>query len=298
MKNSKTWRFLFIAAALLIAALALVGCGAKESADTTDTADKPAETVNMTLASTTSTQDTGLFDVLIPAFEKANAGIKVKVVAVGSGEAIQMGRDGNADALLVHSPADEETFMKDGFGESRKALMYNDFVLIGPASDPAKVEGTKSAADAFKKIAEAKAPFISRGDKSGTNTKELGIWEAAKIAPDPTKDSWYEVTGQGMGDTIKVADEGQAYTLADRGTYLKMQKDGSTTAKILVEGGTDLLNHYHVIVVKDAKQIDAARKFSDWIIGSEGQEVIKNFGVDDFGKPLFFLEKTIGQEED
>jgi tungstate transport system substrate-binding protein len=294
----KGWLFT-LATVLIIATLVLAGCGSKKAADSnTDSNTTPTKTVNMTLASTTSTQDTGLFDVLIPAFEKDNPTVKVKVVAVGSGEAIQMGKDGNADALLVHSPADEVTFMKDGYGASRKALMYNDFVVIGPTSDPAGIKGSATAADAFKKIAAAKAPFISRGDKSGTNSKELKIWGSFAPAPTPAQDSWYKVTGQGMGDSIKVADETQAYTLSDRGTYLKMQKDGATKAVVLVEGGKDLLNSYHVIVVKDAKQLDAAKAFSDWIVGPAGQAVIKGFGVDTYGKALFSLSDTVGQEED
>ncbi|MCL2331909.1 MAG: substrate-binding domain-containing protein [Actinomycetia bacterium] len=288
-----------VAVALFISvALVLVGCGPHKAASSGGPATSPVKTVNMTLASTTSTQDTGLFDVLIPAFEKDNPEILVKVVAVGSGEAIQMGKDGNADALLVHSPADEATFMSGGFGLTRKALMYNDFVVIGPANDPAGIRGTSSAADAFAKIAAAKAPFVSRGDKSGTNSKELKIWQAAGLSPNPAKDAWYKVTGQGMGDSIKVADESLAYTLSDRGTYLKMQKSGATQAAVLAQGGTDLLNHYHVIVVKDAKQLDAAKIFSRWIVGPKGQAVIKDFGVSNFGKPLFNLEKTVGQEED
>lgn len=301
MTAVKKGRFLVIATILIVAAfaLALAGCTSKKADSSSDgeSTEKSTPTINMTLASTTSTQDTGLFDVLIPAFEKANPGIKVKVVAVGSGEAIQMGKDGNADALLVHSPDDEKAFMAEGFGEDRLALMYNDFVIIGPASDPAKIKGAATAAEAFKKIAGAKATFISRGDKSGTNSKELKIWKAEGLSPDPAKDSWYKVTGQGMGDTIKVADESQAYTLSDRGTYLKMQKDGAIQAEILAEGGSDLFNHYHVITVKDAKEAEAAVTFSKWIVGAEGQAVIQDFGVAEYGKPLFFLEDTVGQSE-
>jgi len=296
-RSGKGRRFVAVIV-FIIMAFMLASCGSNKATSSSTTTTTPTKTVNMTLASTTSTQDTGLFDVLIPAFEKDNPGIKVKVVAVGSGEAIQMGKDGNADALLVHSPADEVTFMESGYGLTRKALMYNDFVVIGPASDPAGIKGSATAADAFKKIAAAKALFVSRGDKSGTNSKELKLWATAGLSPDPAKDAWYKVTGQGMGDSIKVADETQAYTLSDRGTYLKMQKDGSTQATILVEGGKDLLNHYHVIVVKDARQLDGAKAFSNWIIGPKGQAVIRDFGMKDYGKPLFSLEQTVGQEED
>ncbi|MCL2324447.1 MAG: extracellular solute-binding protein [Actinomycetia bacterium] len=295
MPSSRRGRLLVGGVLIAVLLSTLAGCGGY----TKESIPPPyRKTVNLTLASTTSTQDTGLFDVLIPAFEKDNPAIKVKVVAVGSGEAIQMGKDGNADVLLVHSPADEVTFMQDDYGLTRKALMYNDFVVIGPASDPAHIKGSASAAAAFAKIADSASPFVSRGDASGTNSKELKIWKAAGLSPAPAKDPWYKVTGQGMGDSIKVADETGAYTLSDRGTYLKMRAAGATKAAVLVEGGKDLLNHYHVIVVRDARRLDAAKTFSSWITGPRGQAVIRDFGARDYGRPLFILEKSVGQEED
>jgi tungstate transport system substrate-binding protein len=240
----------------------------------------------LTLATTTSTQDSGLLDYLLPMFEK-QFNVKVKVIAVGSGQALQLGKDGNADVLLVHSPAAEKEFMANKDGTRREDVMYNDFVLVGPASDPAKIGSIKTAAEAFAAIANAKATFISRGDNSGTYTKEKGIWTTAKIDP---KGDWYVSAGQGMGAVLTMADEKQAYTLSDRATYMTQVQKG-LTLKILVQGEKGLLNPYGVIAVDPAKspkiQADLATKFIDWIISVPTQEQIAAFKKADFGISLF-----------
>ena len=207
-----------------------------------------AEQKNLILATTTSTQDTGLLDVLIPIFEK-KTGYFVKTIAVGSGQAMAMGAKGEADVLLVHSPAAEKKFMAEGNGVNRKLVMHNDFIIVGPPSDPAGIKGMKSAAEAFKKIAAKGAVFMSRGDNSGTNAKEKDLWKAAGINPEGQK--WYQQTGLGMGQTLNVSAEKKAYTLADRGTYLSLKKN--LGLDILVEGDKVLLNIYHVIEVNPAK---------------------------------------------
>ena len=200
------------------------------------------------LATTTSTQDSGLLEFLLPDFEK-QAGVKVDVVAVGTGAAIKLGEDGNADVLLVHARAQEDAFMKAEHGVRREDVMYNDFVIVGPASDPAKIKGMPSAADALKTIAAAGAPFISRGDKSGTHTKELAVWKAAGLEP---KGAWYRSAGQGMGAVLNMAQEQQAYTISDRATYLTRAK-ADLKLVVLVEGDKSLFNPYGVIAVNPRK---------------------------------------------
>jgi tungstate transport system substrate-binding protein len=240
---------------------------------------------DLILATTTSTQDSGLLDDLIPAFEK-DSGYKVKVVAVGSGQALQMGQDGNADVLLVHSPSAEKTYMDGGFGVDRRLVMHNDFIIVGPAADPAGIKGTATAVDAFTKIANAQAPFISRGDKSGTNTMELNLWKKASITP---QGDWYIESGQGMGATLKIASEKNAYTLTDRATYLANQS--TLGLAILVEGDTALLNVYHVITVNPEKwpKINqaGAKAFANYLVSKKGQDLIGKFGVDKYGQQLF-----------
>ena len=202
----------------------------------------------------------------------------MKTLAVGSGEALELGEKGNADVLLVHSPEAEEEFMDGGHGVSREAVMHNDFVLVGPADDPADINGAASAAEAFTRIAKAEAPFASRADESGTNTKELALWEAAGIEP---KGSWYVETGQGMGETLTIASQKQAYTLSDRGTFLATD---NLDLDLLIEGGKDLLNPYHVIVVEgEGVNRACAQEFSDWITSPETQERIGRFGVEEYG---------------
>jgi tungstate transport system substrate-binding protein len=271
-------------ASTLVLAFVLVISLAACSTPAAPTATEAPKTSDLILASTTSTQDSGLFDVLIPAFEKANPAYKVKVIAVGSGEAMKLGEKKDADVLLVHSPAAEKSFVASGFGEPRKPVMYNDFVIVGPASDPAKIKGDTSAAGAFKKIAAAKAPFISRGDDSGTHNKEKSIWASATI--DPKGQSWYSSIGQGMGETLKVANEKKGYTLVDRATWLTSAKNNADLT-LLVEGDKKLFNPYSVIVVVGAKNPAGAKAFSDWITSPEGQKVVGDFGVAKFGQQIF-----------
>jgi tungstate transport system substrate-binding protein len=239
------------------------------------------------LSTTTSTQDSGLLDVLIPVFEK-QTGYFVKTIAVGSGQAMAMGEKGEADVLLVHSPAAEKKFVAEGYGINRRIIMHNDFVVVGPPEDPAKVKGMKSASEAFKGIAAGNALFLSRADKSGTHVKEMDIWKAAGIKSEGEK--WYQQTGLGMGQTLSVANEKKGYTLADRGTYLAVKKN--LQMDILVEGDGILLNIYHVIEVNPAKwpkvNVAGGKAFADFMVAKETQEIIRTFGVDKYGSPLFF----------
>ncbi|MBI5483129.1 MAG: substrate-binding domain-containing protein [Deltaproteobacteria bacterium] len=238
------------------------------------------------LATTTSTQDSGLLDVLVPLFEK-ESGYQVKTISVGSGQAMKMGEKGEADVLLVHSPDAEKKFMADGFGVTRRLVMHNDFIILGPATDPAKIKGT-TAADSLKRIAQAGALFASRGDNSGTHSKEKGLWKAAAVNPDGQK--WYQQTGLGMGQTLNVAAEKKGYVLADRATYLALKKN--LGLEILVEGDGKLLNVYHVIEINSVKwpkvNIPGGKAFADFMVSKKTQEIIGRFGVDKFGAPLFF----------
>jgi len=240
----------------------------------------------LTLATTTSTQDSGLLDVLLPLFEK-EAGVKVDVIAVGTGQALKLGEDGNADVLLVHSRSNEDKFMDAGHGVRREDVMYNDFVIVCAESDPAGIKGTSDAVAAFKQITEKKVTFISRGDESGTHSKEKSIWAKAEIEP---AGDWYVSAGQGMGEVLTMADEQQACTLSARATYLARTKEGLKLA-IMVEGDKTLFNPYGVIAVNPEKnpniQKDLANKFIDWIISVPVQEEIAKFGQKDFGQSLF-----------
>jgi tungstate transport system substrate-binding protein len=241
------------------------------------------------LATTTSTQDSGLLDVLIPLFEK-QTGYFVKTISVGSGQAMKMGEKGEADVLLVHSPESEKAFVSQGFGINRKLVMHNDFLLLGPASDPAKIKGAKSAAEALKRIAQSGSLFLSRGDNSGTHAKEKGLWKGAGIAPEGQK--WYQQTGLGMGETLNVAAEKRGYLLSDRGTYLALNKKRRLDLEILVAGEPKLLNIYHVIEVNPTKwpkvNSAGAKAFSDFMVSKTAQEIVSHFGTKDFGSPLFF----------
>jgi len=242
---------------------------------------------NVILATTTSTQDSGLLDVLLPVFEK-KTGYFVKTISVGSGQAMAMGQKGEADVLLVHSPDAEQKLVADGYGINRRLVMHNDYVICGPQEDPAKIKGVKASTDAFKRIAGAQALFMSRGDNSGTHSKEREIWKAAGVNAEGQK--WYQQTGLGMGQTLNVASEKKAYALADRGTYLALKK--RLGLDILTEGDAILLNIYHVIEVNPAKwpKVNAAgaKAFADFMVSKEVQDVIKTFGVEKFGSPLFF----------
>ena len=248
------------------------------------------------LATTTSTQDSGLLDVLLPIFEK-ETGYFVKTIAVGSGQAMAMGQKGEADVLLVHSPEEEKKFMAEGYGINRRLVMHNDFIIVGPPGDPAKIKGEKSSVESFKKIASARVLFLSRGDNSGTHAKEKAIWEAAGINPEGEK--WHQETGLGMGQTLSVASEKKGTTLTDRGTYLALKKN--LGLDILVEGDAVLLNIYHVIEVNPAKwprvNNPGAKSFSGFMVSKETQGIIKTFGVDKFGSPLFFPDADKKEEK-
>jgi tungstate transport system substrate-binding protein len=242
---------------------------------------------NIILATTTSTQDSGLLDVLIPIFEK-ETGYFVKTISVGSGQAMKMGEKGEADVLLVHSPDAEKAFIAQGFGINRQLVMHNDFIVVGPPADPAKIKGMKSTKEALKMIAQAGALFLSRGDNSGTHSKEKTLWKAAGISPEGQK--WYQQTGLGMGQTLNVAAEKKGYTLADRGTYLSLKK--GLGLDILLEGEPLLLNIYHVIEVNPAKwpKVNApgGKAFAEFMVAKKTQEIIGKFGTDKYGSPLFF----------
>ncbi len=301
----------FVAALALIATVLLAGvacgggasvttlaCGVRAAAVTTTgtpAAVATAATAAVTsvrgpkdiiLATTTSTQDSGLLDVLVPAFEKAS-GYHVKVIAVGTGQALQMGQRGDADVLLVHAPSSEKTFMDGGYGINRQLVMHNDFIIVGPASDPAHVKAATTALAAMQAISGAKADFISRGDKSGTNTFELALWKAINVTP--KGQSWYEESGQGMGATLTIANQKNAYTISDRATYLAQQKNLDLV--ILFQGDPKMLNVYHVIQVNPDKfsgiNAAGAKAFSDFMLSSSTQQLIGQFGVKQCGQQLF-----------
>ncbi len=225
--------------------------------------------------------------MLIPLFE-AETGYKVQTVAVGSGQAMEMGQQGNADVLLVHAPAAEKQFMTDGWGKERALVMHNDFIIVGPSTDPAKIKGL-SAVDAFKAIAASGTTFVARADKSGTSTKELGIWKKAEIDPATTKPVWYIETGQGMGASLTITSEKGGYTLTDRATFLANK--ANLELEILGEGDNSLLNVYHVITVNPDKwpkvNYDGAVAFYKFMTESSTQDTISKFGVDKYGQQLF-----------
>jgi tungstate transport system substrate-binding protein len=246
---------------------------------------------DLILATTTSTQDSGLLDDLIPVFEQ-KTGYKVKTIAVGTGAALKLGEDGNADVLLVHAPVSEKDFMAKNAGVDRRLIMHNDFILVGPAADPAEIKGAKLATDAFKKMAEKQAVFVSRADNSGTHTMELSLWKTAVV--DPKSLTNRIETGQGMGATLKVASEKIGYTLTDRATYLAQK--ANLQLAILVEKDPALLNVYHVITVNSQKypKVNAAgaKAFSDFLVSPEIQKRIGEFGTAKYGEPLFFADAT------
>ena len=251
-------------------------------------ASSSAEEKMLMMATTTSTDNTGLLDYLAPKFKEAT-GIELKWTATGTGKALKLGENCDVDILMVHAPPAEKKFVADGFGIDRREIMYNDFVIIGPASDPAGIKG-KSIKDAFAMLKAKQAVFTSRGDNSGTHKKELSLWKAANL-PVPEKESWYVQTGQGMLATINIAAERNGYTMTDRGTYIKYESNlkGNPPLKILVEGDPALLNQYSVIAVnpKHCSKVkyDTAKQFIKWITGPEAQQLIKDFKL--LGKPLF-----------
>ncbi len=240
----------------------------------------------ITVASTTSTKNSGLFDHILPLFEK-KTGIQVRVVAVGTGQAIRLARNGDADVLFVHHRPSEEKFVADGFGVQRFGVMYNDFVIAGPDDDPARIAGMRDAAKALKKIAGARAPFVSRGDDSGTHKKELALWRAAGVDTARASGTWYRETGSGMGATLNTASAMQGYALADRGTWLSFRNRAGM--RVLVEGDRRLFNPYGVILVNPERhphvKADLGREFIAWLISPEGQAAIGTFRVN--GQVLF-----------
>ena len=280
------WAVVSLAAALALSACS--GATSSPTADTTTSAPAPA-TPALILATTTSTQDSGLLDELVPAFEKAT-GYQVKTVAVGTGQALTMGRQGNADVLLVHAPAKETTFMDGGYGVDRRLVAHNYFLVAGPAADPAGIGTAKTATEAFTKIAAAKATFVSRGDGSGTETKELAIWEKAGVTP--KGQAWYLQSGQGMGATLQIASQKVGYTLTDDATFTTNTSKLKLTS--LVKGDPFLLNIYHVIGVNPGKwpKVNSvgAKAFADFVTSSAGQELIAGFGKAKYGQSLFVAD--------
>ncbi len=234
----------------------------------------------ITVASTTSTEQSGLFKHLLPVFEK-KTGTQVRVVALGTGQALDMGRRGDADVVFVHDKVAEEKFVADGFGAQRFEVMYNDFVLVGPKADPAKIAGGRNVIDAYRKIAAAAAPFASRGDKSGTHAAELRLWKSSGIDPQTGKGSWYRETGSGMGPTLNTASAMNAYSFTDRGTWLAFKNRGDLV--IVVEGDQQLFNQYGIMLVNPAKHAHVKKElgqaFVDWVISAEGQKVIADYKI-------------------
>jgi tungstate transport system substrate-binding protein len=241
----------------------------------------------ITVASTTSTEQSGLFKHLLPAFTKAT-GIEVRVVAVGTGQALDIGRRGDADVVFVHDKDAEEKFLAEGHGVKRFDVMYNDFVLAGPGKDPAKVKGEKDIAAAFRKVQQANAPFVSRGDRSGTHAAELRLWKAAGVDIEQARGSWYKEAGSGMGPSLNIAAGNDAYILTDRGTWLSFKNRQDLT--VLVEGDKRLFNQYGVMLVNPAKhphvKAEAGQKFIDWLLSPAGQRSIASFKIE--GQQLFF----------
>ncbi|MFZ5592373.1 MAG: substrate-binding domain-containing protein [Bacillota bacterium] len=282
---------LWLAAVMLV--LAVAGCGARQSGqqpapEQNAGSDQP-QVKDVILATTTSTQDSGLLDVLVPDFEK-KTGYRVKTIAVGTGQALKMGEKGEADVLLTHAPKSEKPLVDSGVVVNYRLVMHNDFVLAGPAADPAGIKQAANTADAFKRIAQKGAIFVSRGDDSGTHKKELSLWEAAGIKPQGQK--WYQETGSGMGQTLNVASEKQGYVLTDRATFLAQRQN--LKLEILYQGDKGLLNIYHVMQVNPEKfsKVNAAgaKAFVDYLVSPETQKIIAEFGQDKYGEPLFFAD--------
>ncbi|MBC7237632.1 MAG: substrate-binding domain-containing protein [Chloroflexi bacterium] len=287
---------LVVRLSLLLTILALAGCASPTPTPIPTQPPATADSQELILATTTSTEDSGLLEFILPDFE-TQAGAKVHVIAVGTGQALKLGEDGNADVLLVHARDQEDAFMASGHGVRREDVMYNDFVIIGPADDPAGIKGMKEAAKAFQKLAAAgaqnTAAFISRGDNSGTHSKEKALWKETGIEP---SGDWYISAGQGMGAVLTMAEEQKAYTLSDRATYLARTLEGTDLA-ILVEGDPLLFNPYGVIAVNPAKgahiKSELSDRFIDWLISLPPQEKIAQFGADKFGQSLFVPDSQL-----
>jgi tungstate transport system substrate-binding protein len=279
--------------AFLTACLALaIGGGALAQ---TGQPNSPAQVTGtnrfITVASTTSTSDSGLFEHLLPAFQRAS-GIEVRVISQGTGQALDTGRRGDADVVFVHAKAQEQKFVADGFGVERKPVMYNDFVLIGPKQDPAAIKGSRDVAVALQSIKAKAAPFVSRGDKSGTHAAELNLWKLAAVDLDQSKGTWYREIGQGMGAALNTASAMGAYVLSDRATWLNFRNRGDL--EIIVEGDRRLFNQYGVMLVNPARHAhvkkDDGQRFVDWLLGPDGQRAINDYKIN--GAQLFFANAT------
>ena len=294
------FRFARIAALLLVlpALLFAAACGDDDDDSDSDSGDNGGgEQIGgeLILATTTSTNDSGLLDVLVPDF-KERTGVTVKVIAVGTGAALEMGREGNADAVLVHAPAAEQEYVDSGDLAEGKLVMHNDFVIVGPESDPAGVGAADSLENALAAIA-AEGPFTSRGDDSGTHKKELQLWELAGI--DPASVPNREEAGQGMGATLNIANQKQAYTLTDRATFLALRDELDLV--IVFEGAAPLLNIYHTYIVNpeqhEGVKVEQARAWNEYLVSEEAQAIIADFGVDEFGEPLFVADAGKSEDE-
>ena len=289
---NKTLKTILLLISILVLALGITGCGGKATTATatpsasvsaTPTVDNP----KIRLSTTTSVNDSGLMTYLQPYFEQ-DTGYKLEITSAGTGAAIEKGKTGDADILLVHAKSSEEDFIKAGYSKERIPFMYNYFIVAGPKEDPAGVKACTTAADAFKKIAGGNYTFISRGDKSGTNTAELNIWKAAALSPDPAKDTWYISAGQGMGACLNMAEEKQAYILTDKATFLTNKK----TLENLLEKSDDMKNTYSMLIISTDKWPDTnvagAQAFVDWMTGDKGKQLINSYGVKEYGQQLFF----------
>jgi tungstate transport system substrate-binding protein len=278
MIGIRRW-LIFLIRTAVIASLFLTAVGCGKKAET-------ARRTELVLATTTSTQDSGLLDEWVPMFE-AEYPYAVKVVAVGSGQAMEMGRNGEADVLLVHSPAAEEKMVAEGYAVRREAVMHNRFLLVGPPSDPAGVKDAASAADAFARLAKSQSGFISRGDDSGTHVKEREVWKAAGVNP---SGAWYMESGKGMADTLRIASEQGAYTLTDNATYLFLKH--TLDLDMLFQGDEILNNNYHVMIINPEKypdlNHDGARAFEDFMLSRKAQEFLNVYGVEEYGQQLFY----------
>jgi len=290
VKTKKIAWLVIIAAGVAILAL-VQGCGKPRQPQQAGQAPQNKDVI---LSTTTSTQDSGLLALLVPKFEE-KTGYRVKTVAVGTGAALEMGKKGEADVLLVHAPKSEKELVDSGVGINYQLVMHNDFILVGPAGDPAGIKGTGTL-DAFQKIAGKKAAFISRGDESGTHKKEKEIWAAAGIKPEG---AWYQSSGSGMGQTLNIANEKQGYTLTDRATYMVQKKN--LKLDILAQGDKTLLNIYHVMQVNPEKfskvNQDGAKAFVDFMVAPETQQLIGEFDRDKYGESLFFPDAGKKEED-
>lgn len=277
-------KLLIVSIVLMCLLVAVSGCTSPTTSPVVSPSPAP-QTIR--LATTTSTYDTGLLDALLPPFERAN-NVKIEVLSRGSGEAMKLGETGDVDVLMVHSPAAELTFMNGSHGWNRTPFMHNDYVIVGPKADPAGIKGMNST-EAFKTIYAKGSTFLARGDNSGTSNKSIGIWKKTGLTPD--NQSWFKSTGLGMADTLRMTNEMSGYTIADRGTWYAYRQN-LTELTLLCEGDKDLLNPYSIIAVNPEQHSNVnyamAKKLIDFVSSAEGQAIIKNYGMDKYGQPLFF----------